>query len=78
MDYLPKRGPKAFEVFIRALVESKQDHIALVLDPILAQKDWGVENPSTEVEEDIPSEPAANQEEITVPSKISKIGQMFF
>ncbi len=32
LDYLPKRGPRAFQMFIYSLMESEQDHIAKKLD----------------------------------------------
>ena len=32
---LPKRGSKAFGVFVEALVETKQEDLAKLLDPVL-------------------------------------------
>ena len=35
---LPKRGPKAFDIFIEALVETEQEYLAELLDEVLTPK----------------------------------------
>lgn len=37
LSILPRRGPGAFSIFIKSLVMTRQDHIAMLLEPSMAK-----------------------------------------